>query len=125
MNMHSRGYQDDFRKSFFRRPSFRVQIKSWRKSNLGNYIEYLMIVQVLEGPRRTWYSIRRYTDFVKLHESLLPVMKVQMSLNSPQLAVRNESSSAIPVLPAKIMREDDQSLRERKAQLEDYINKTI
>jgi hypothetical protein len=50
------------------RPMFRVQFKRWIFSNVGDFIEYEMIVQALEGSRNIWALTKRYTDFVKLHE---------------------------------------------------------
>lgn len=50
------------------RPSFRAQIKKWQNSNIGDYIEYQICMQALEGQRRNWVICKRYTDFVKLHE---------------------------------------------------------
>ena len=58
------------------RPSFRVQFKKWLYSNVGDFIEYEMIFQSLEGSRPLWTTSKRYTDFVKLHEKLTTVFKL-------------------------------------------------
>jgi len=52
------------------RPMFRVQFKQWIYSNVGDFIEYEMIVQALEGSRFIWAITKRYTDFVTLNEDL-------------------------------------------------------
>jgi hypothetical protein len=49
---------------------FRVQFKKWIFSNVGDFIEYEMVVQALEGSRFIWVTTKRYTDFVKFHEDL-------------------------------------------------------
>lgn len=66
------------------RPQFRVQFKNWRPSNFGDYIEYEMVVQVLEGSRQTWAISKRYTDFVKLNDELLPYFRLQLAKKSRQ-----------------------------------------
>lgn len=60
----------------FGRAQFRMQFKKWHHSNFGDYIEYEMIVQQLEGSRKAWVISKRYTDFVNLHEDLIPVFKI-------------------------------------------------
>lgn len=54
----------------FNRPIFRVQMKRYQQSNVGDHIEYEMCVQSLEGPRQTWLVYKRYTDFGMLHDQL-------------------------------------------------------
>ena len=49
-------------------------------SNVGDFIEYEMAVQSLEGSRPVWVVSKRYTDFVKLHEHLTPYFKECMDL---------------------------------------------
>jgi len=56
---------------------FRVQFKRWIYSNVGDFIEYEMIVQALEGSRSIWAVTKRYTDFVKLNQDLTYYLKMQ------------------------------------------------
>jgi hypothetical protein len=64
--------------SNFIRAQFRVQCKKWLYSNFGDYIEFEMVIQSLEGSRRTWTISKRYTDFVNLHEALTPYFRIQI-----------------------------------------------
>lgn len=65
------------------RPQFRIQIKKWLHSNFGDFIEFQMIVQSLEGHRPIWALNKRYTDFVKLHEKLMPFYMSAIGAQSP------------------------------------------
>ena len=56
---------------------FRVQFKRWIFSNVGDFIEYEMIVQALEGSRCIWAITKRYTDFVKLNQDLAYYIKMR------------------------------------------------
>ena len=58
------------------RPMFRVQFKQWIYSNVGDFIEYEMIVQALEGSRFIRAITKRYTDFVTLNEDLSYYIKM-------------------------------------------------
>lgn len=58
------------------RPMFRVQFKQWIYSNVGDFIEYEMIVQALEGSRFIWAITKRYTDFVTLNEDFSYYIKM-------------------------------------------------
>lgn len=72
-NTRSLNLQDKQEDLIFVRPSFRVQFKKFGKSNVGDYIEYTLCIQCLEGPRQSWLIHKRYTDFVKLHQRLIPM----------------------------------------------------
>ena len=73
---------------------FRVQCKRWIFSNVGDFIEYEMIVQALEGSRNIWPLTKRYTDFVKLHEDLGLYFRLQASVQG--------FNKVLPPLPNKI-----------------------
>jgi hypothetical protein len=99
-----------------------VQVKKWNHSNIGNFIEYEMTVQSLEGSRPIWVTNKRYTDFVKLHENLLPSFRQELvrkaNLNMGQTGV-------LPALPAKISGQTDLELTSRQQQLENYMSQVI
>ena len=100
------------------RPQFTIQFKQWRPSNFGDYIEYEMIVQVLEGTRQTWMISKRYTDFVKLNEILSPYFRIQLNKKSKQ-------TNILPMLPPKISGQTDMELNARQKDLESYMQHTL
>lgn len=100
------------------RPSFRVQFKRWRHSNYGDYIEYEMVVQLLEGTRRTWSISKRYTDFVKLNDELSPAFRLTLSKKSKQ-------GQVLPILPPKITGQTDMELNSRQRELESYMQHAL
>lgn len=87
------------------RPGFRVQFKSYAKSNVGDHIEYAMCVQSLEGPRHSWVVYKRYTDFVQLHDSLSALFRQQLSKKAI-----SKSDQVLPVIPPKIGSQDESEL---------------
>jgi hypothetical protein len=48
---------------------FRVSINKWQKSRDGNYIEYIIEIEYLEGNGSKWQVRKRYTEFVELHDA--------------------------------------------------------
>ena len=81
------------------RSSFRVQFKKWHFSNFGDYIEYEMVVQQLEGPRKVWMISKRYTDFVNLHEALIPYFKRQVETTKKKSLNISSTERILPILP--------------------------
>mmetsp|Transcript_15327 Transcript_15327/g.25901 ORF Transcript_15327/g.25901 Transcript_15327/m.25901 type:complete len:124 (-) Transcript_15327:978-1349(-) len=82
-------FEDEF--GSFGRPQFRVQFKGWRQSNFGDFIEYQITVQSLEGNRGTWNISKRYTEFVRLHEALTPFFRIQLQRKSLRSQTRGQS----------------------------------
>ena len=102
----------------YSRPSFRVQFKKWQQSNFGDYIEYEILVQSLEGQRNTWMIYKRYTDFVKLHEVLNPFFRLQIQANEQRKSMVarkkkdgtrsqpiSQTDQIVPILPPKISKQ--------------------
>ena len=73
------------------------------------------MIQSLEGSRPIWTLNKRYTDFVKLHEKLTPILKAEMS----------RDSQLCPTLPSKISGQTDMELNQRQMELEDYMNQVL
>jgi len=73
-----------------------------------------MVVQALEGARPIWSLNKRYTDYVKLHEQLMPFFKMELS--------RTGSLNVLPALPSKLVGQTDMELNSRQAQLETYMS---
>jgi hypothetical protein len=104
-----------------------VQFKRWKKSNFGDFIEYEIMVQSLEGQRPTWLINKRYTDFVKLHEMLSPFFRLQIQANQktvsqPPTKLSRASShykpisiteQIVPILPPKIAYQSEVDLQKR------------
>lgn len=117
----------------FNRAQFRVQFKKWQHSNIGDYIEYEILVQALEGQRSSWVVYNRYTDFVKLHEELLPFFRLQISNQSQRQSMRvkargsiidkpiSKTEQVVPLLPSKITKQTSVELNQRMHELEEYL----
>ena len=63
-----------------------------------------MCVQTLEGSRKCWTISKRYTDFVKFHDTLTPLFKIQID---PKKCL-SITDQVLPVLPSKISRQSEQ-----------------
>jgi hypothetical protein len=85
--------------ALLRRPMFRIQFKKWHHSNFGDYIEYEMVIQQLEGSRRAWVISKRYTDFVNLHEALIPYFKRQVETSRKSKLKISNTEQILPILP--------------------------
>ena len=94
-----------------------IKFLMWQDSNIGNYIEFKMQVTYREGldninwsmasphssleshnqtsnPGNTWIIYKRYSNFVDLHEALMPFFKAE-AIQPPLLPPRisNEQNS--------------------------------
>jgi hypothetical protein len=86
-----------------------------------------MIIQSLEGSRRSWIISKRYTDFVNLHEALTPYFRIQISMGKNKKAMPDKQKNIsrteqiLPVLPSKISGQTTQELSQRQQELETYM----
>lgn len=80
-------------------------INEWRKSNEGEYIEYIIELSFGGGINK-WVIAKRYSDFVFIHNKML---------------VSNDNV-VVPKIPPKIDVRDKQQLENRMIQLEEYLN---
>jgi hypothetical protein len=80
-------------------PNLRVVVESFANSEFGNFIEYRLVVLLKEGARQSWPVYKRYSDFVKLHESLLGVFRNQLLRQS----CIQKSNMIVPILPQMIV----------------------
>jgi len=87
-----------------------------------------MIIQSLEGSRRSWVISKRYTDFVNLHEALTPYFRIQISIGKNKKAVVadkqkniSRTEQILPVLPSKISGQTTSELSQRQQELETYM----
>jgi hypothetical protein len=83
------------------------------------------VVQLLEGARPCWSVYKRYSDFIQLHEALVPEFKKSIDDFQADLANSGRGSSlqlVVPILPPKIHKQSEQELSDRRGQLEDYLN---
>ena len=53
-----------------KRVAFIINFTNWELSNQGDYIEYEIEIEYKEGEGKKWIILRRYSEFVHLHESL-------------------------------------------------------
>jgi len=81
-----------------------------------------MTVQSLEGTRPIWVLNKRYTDFVKLHEKLLPNFRQELVRRANLSMGQN---AFLPTLPPKISGQTDLELNQRQGQLEDYMSQVL
>lgn len=80
-----------------------------------------MCVQTLEGSRKCWTISKRYTDFVKLHDQLTPIFRVQID---PKKCL-SDTEKILPILPSKISGQSDTELNHRMVQLEIYMTQVL
>ena len=76
-----------------------------------------MIIQQLEGQRNVWTISKRYTDFVNLHEALIPIFKIQVK-EDKSISVNTQ---VLPILPQKISGKSEEQLAKRLVELEGYM----
>ena len=75
------GRNENF-KQFILPSKFTVKIEQWINSDAGNFIEFQMAVSLNEGGyfkgyvKPQWTIYKRYSDFVCLHDKLLPTIKL-------------------------------------------------
>lgn len=104
------------------RPQFRIQMKKWQQSNFGDFIEFQVVIQSLEAERPIWTLFKRYTDFVKLHDSLLPFFKNNIA---KEKSLWKDSTAALPMLPGKIQDQSELQLSTRMTDLEQYMSQVL
>ena len=80
-------------------------INEWRKSNEGEYIEYIIELSFGNGINK-WTVAKRYSDFVFIHNKMLV----------------STHDVIVPKIPPKIDGRDKQQLENRMIQLEEYLN---
>ena len=83
---------------------YKVSVNQWRKSNEGNYIEYVLELSNFKGLEKRSIN-KRYSDFVFFHDQLL-----------------KNVIEEVPQLPPKNLEKTDEALNLRMKQLEEYIN---
>lgn len=83
---------------------FQVTIPKWQKSTYGDHYEFTISITHSEHPSESWEIVKRYSDFVKLRESLI-----------------NEIHCVPPPLPSKKVRHDHNVLIKRKNGLENFL----
>lgn len=83
---------------------FNAAITGWKKSDEGDYIEFIIEFSFIGGGKK-WKLNKRYSDFVYAHNKIL---------NSPE--------KDIPKLPPKIENRNPEQLEMRRFQLEEYLN---
>jgi len=69
-----------------------------------------MVVQQLEGSRKVWVISKRYTDFVNLHEALIPYFKRQVETSKKKTMNISSTEQILPILPQKISGQQDDQL---------------
>ena len=72
----------------------------------------------MEGSRRCWVVSKRYTDFVKLHDALSPVFRIQID---PKSSI-SVTEKILPILPTKISGQSEAALNQRMRELETYMS---
>jgi len=78
-------------------------------------------MQTLEGSRRCWVVSKRYTDFVKLHDALSPVFRIQID---PKSSI-SVTEKVLPILPTKISGQSEAALNQRMRELETYMSQVL
>ena len=63
---------------------------------------------------------KRYTDFVNLHEALIPVFKLQVKEQSISV-----NTQVLPILPQKISGKSEEQLARRLVELEGYMQQVL
>lgn len=94
--------------------SFLVKVLNWQKGS--DFIEFVLQVEYLEGNGYKWNILRRYTDFLVLHEHLTPYFQKKKT---------DDVNFQIPAAPPRIKKEDVKGLYVRQIQLEKYLQKIL
>lgn len=102
--------------NFGQRAPFGVKFLSWQLSNIGDYIEYVIEIQYLEGTGPKWVIYRRYSDFLALHDSLQEFFE-NLKKKDPKFQE--------PAAPPQIEKQSAPLLDMRKIQLEVYLKQLL
>lgn len=85
---------------------FSAAIHEWKKSNEGNYIEFVIEFSYVGG--ESWKLNKRYSDFVYIHNKIM-----------------NSTEEDVPILPPKIENRSPDQLEQRMYQLQEYLNQYL
>ena len=102
--------------------SFSVQFITSDVSNSGLYIEFKFAFQHCELNQEPsqWFIFKRYSDFLKLHNSLLPIFRKQTSLDKVERY--SMTTQEVPIQPTVVNDQSKEQLRKRGEELESYLN---